>query len=79
MKRPTIAEVCEWVKKSWGDVRPEIIVKAFKKCGISNALDGTEDDALFEDSDFSSSDEDVPCFEDDEDFSGVEDDEEFSG
>ncbi|CAI9715563.1 transposable element with KRAB [Octopus vulgaris] len=57
----------------------EIIVKAFKKCGISNALDGTEDDALFEDSDFSSSDEDVPCFEDDEDFSGVEDDEEFSG
>ncbi|CAI9743515.1 Hypothetical predicted protein [Octopus vulgaris] len=78
MKRPTIAEVCEWVKKSWDGVRPEIIVKAFKKCGISNALDGTEDDALFEDSDFSSSN-DVPCFEDDEDFSGVEDDEEFSG
>ena len=25
----------------------EIIVKSFKKCGISNALDGTEDDALF--------------------------------
>lgn len=63
IKQPTIAQVCEWVKKSWDDVRPEIIVKSFKKCGISNALDGTEDDALFEVSDSSSSD-------DDEDFSG---------
>ena len=82
MKRPTIAQVGEWVKKSWDDVRPEIIVKSFKKCGISNALDGTEDDALFEVSDSSSrdeDDEDFSGFEDDEDFSGYEDDEDFSG
>ena len=45
--------VWQW-KKSWDGVNTEIIVKSLKKCGISNALDGTEDDALFEDSDDSS-------------------------
>jgi hypothetical protein len=29
-------------------------VKSFKKCGISNVLDGTEDDALFEGSEVQS-------------------------
>ena len=58
MKRPTIAQVCEWVKRSLDEIRPEIIVKSFKKCGISNALEGTRDDALFQDNDFSSSDKD---------------------
>jgi hypothetical protein len=37
-------------------VKEEIVVKSFKKCGISNALDGTEDDALFEDSESENSD-----------------------
>lgn len=50
MKRPTITQACEWVKTSWQSVKKEIVVKSFKKCGISNALDGTEDHALFEDS-----------------------------
>ena len=51
---------------------------SFEKCGISNAHDSTEDDALFDVSDSSSSDEndeDFSGFEDDEDFSGYEDDE----
>ena len=33
---------CEWVKKFWKNVRSEIMVKSFKKCGISNVIDGTE-------------------------------------
>ncbi|KAF7247657.1 Allantoicase [Varanus komodoensis] len=49
MKRPTITQVCEWVKTSWHSGKEEI-VQAFKKCGISNALDGTEDGVLYEDS-----------------------------
>jgi hypothetical protein len=44
MKRPTIMRVCDWVKTSWQSVKEEIVVKSFKKCCISNALDGTEDD-----------------------------------
>lgn len=35
-----------------------LIVRSSKKCGISNALDGTEDCALFEDSDKEISDDD---------------------
>ncbi|CAL4062438.1 unnamed protein product, partial [Meganyctiphanes norvegica] len=59
-KRPTIAQVCQWVKKSWDQVKEEIIIKSFKKCGISNALDGTEDDAIFEDNLMGESDVDDP-------------------
>jgi len=50
MKRPSISQVCEWVKNSWESVKHETIVKSFKKCGISDALDGIEDDVLFEES-----------------------------
>lgn len=56
MKRPTITQVCEWVKRSWDSVKKDIVVKSFKKCGISNALDGTEDDVLFDTSEEESDD-----------------------
>ena len=36
------------MKNSWQRVKSETIVKSFKKCGISNALDGSEDDILYE-------------------------------
>jgi len=39
------------VKNSWQQVKSETIVKSLKKCGISNALDGSEDDILYEESD----------------------------
>jgi hypothetical protein len=42
VKWPSISNVCEWVKNSW---------QSLKKCGISNALDGSEDDILYEESD----------------------------
>ena len=42
------------MKNSWQRVKSETIVKSFKKCGISNALDGSEDDILYEESDASS-------------------------
>jgi len=38
------------VKNSWQRVIRESIVKSLKKCGISNALDGNEDDILYEES-----------------------------
>ena len=46
-KRPSIAQVCEWVLKSWNDINTKVVVKSFKKCGISNAMDGTEDHLLY--------------------------------
>ena len=38
-------------KNSWQRVKSETIVKSFKKCGILNALDESEDDILYEESD----------------------------
>jgi hypothetical protein len=34
---------------TWQHISPEVIVKAFKMCCISNAVDGTDDDMLWND------------------------------
>jgi len=68
VKRPLISNVCEWVKNSWQWVKSETIVKSLKKCGITNALDGSEDDILYEKSDASS------LNDHEDDFSGSDDD-----
>ena len=67
-KRPSISNVCEWVKNPWQRVKRETIVKSLKKCSISSAPDGSEDGILYEESDTSgeSNHED--------DFSGNDDD-----
>jgi hypothetical protein len=75
-EKPTILKVCEWVKNLWDAVKTETVFKSFKKCGISNSLDSTEDNLLFEDSDDSDPDleelSSVSSSEDD-DFCGFED------
>ena len=68
VKWPSISNVCEWVKNSWQWVKSETIVKSFKKCGISNALDGSEDDILYEESDASTENNRA------DDFTGSDDD-----
>jgi len=68
VKQPSISNVCEWVKNSWQRVKSETIVKSFKKCGISNALDQSEDDILCEESDALSEKNH------EDDFSGSDDD-----
>jgi len=67
VKWPSISNVCEWVKNSWQRVKSETTVKSFKICGISKALDGREDDILYEESDASSENNH------EEDFSGRDD------
>jgi len=68
VKWPSTSNVCEWVKNSQQQVKSETIVKSLKKCGISNALDGSEDDILYEESDASSGNNH------EDDFSGSDDD-----
>ena len=68
MKRPSISYVWQWVKNSWQWFKSETIVKPLKKCGISNALDGSEGDVLYEESDASSENNH------EDDFSGSNDD-----
>jgi hypothetical protein len=38
-----------WIITAWQHISPELTVKGFKKCCISNAMDGT-DDLLLNDS-----------------------------
>jgi len=77
VKRPSISQVCQWVKTSWDAVEKGIVIKSFKKCGISNNLDGTEDEMLYEKcgSEGSSIDGDLAEFSgfEDNEFSGFED------
>lgn len=44
LRAPTVADLLGWIKAAWDGISPDIIRKSFKKCGITNALDGTEDD-----------------------------------
>jgi len=43
------SEVARWVSTAWKTITESIIIRSFKKCFISNVLDGTEDDILLED------------------------------
>jgi hypothetical protein len=38
-----------WVLAAWKAILESIIIRSFKKCCISNTLDGSEDDILWED------------------------------
>ena len=46
-KAPTRNLVLRWVNEAWREIPAEMVTKSFKTCGISNALDGTEDDELY--------------------------------
>ena len=37
------------MKAAWELIDTDMIIKSFKKCGISNSMDGEEDDLLYHD------------------------------
>lgn len=41
--------MCKFVIKAWNDTDAETVIKSFKKCGLSNSLDGMENDYLWQD------------------------------
>ena len=47
-KIPTRQNVLDCVSVAWDSIDPEIITSAFLRCGISNAVDGSEDDLIRE-------------------------------
>ncbi|XP_075207983.1 uncharacterized protein LOC142312884 [Anomaloglossus baeobatrachus] len=73
--RPTITQVCKWVKTSWQSIMSERVIRSFKKCGISNDLDGSEDNVRYEDSEES----DVNESEEESFLNAETSDEEFLG
>ncbi|CAM4576524.1 unnamed protein product [Caretta caretta] len=49
LMKPEISLVAQWLKDPWVSIPSEMIEKSFRKCCISNALDRSEDDAIFDD------------------------------
>jgi hypothetical protein len=47
--RTAPSEVAQWVSAAWKAIPESIIIRFFKKCCISNALDRSEDDILWKD------------------------------
>ena len=47
-RKPSYSTLAQWVKESWDEVDCLLIRKAFKCCGISVEIDGSEDDLVFD-------------------------------
>ena len=54
MRAASLPTVRSWVLDAWRSLPAEMVARSFKKCGISNSMDGTEDEILWEET------EDVP-------------------
>ena len=75
------------MKEDWDDISAEMVKKSFMKTGISNSMDGTEDNHMWQDSEESSSEEPEEIWDTDErlaqqeweDLFGESDDDEFEG
>ena len=48
-RAPSKEMVLRWIDRAWREIPVELITRSFMSCGISNALDGTEDDAVWDD------------------------------
>uniref|UniRef100_K7FJ66 HTH CENPB-type domain-containing protein n=1 Tax=Pelodiscus sinensis TaxID=13735 RepID=K7FJ66_PELSI len=47
MQTPMLQDVTQWIADVWLELDPVMIRKGFLKCSVSNAMDGSEDDALW--------------------------------
>lgn len=43
MKKPSVTLLCQWIIIALQHISPKVTVEAFKKCCVSNAVDGTDD------------------------------------
>ena len=46
MKPPSRVRVATWIKTAWARVSVDIIKKSFVVCGVSNAMDNSEDEQI---------------------------------
>ena len=47
-KKPSEELILSWIAGAWQDISEEMIESSFLKCGITNSLDGSEDDLVYE-------------------------------
>ena len=46
LKQPTRQDVINWVSQAWRSIKSELLSHAFLVSGISNSLDGSQDDLV---------------------------------
>ena len=46
MKISSRQNVIDWTSTAWDSIDADIIISSFLRCGISNAVDGSEDDKI---------------------------------
>jgi len=51
VKSASLSTMCEWVNESWKGLSVAMVSRSFKECSISNAIDGSKDDVLWDDDD----------------------------
>ena len=81
LKQPTRQDVIDWVSQAWSSIKKETLVHSFLVCGISNALDGSQDDLVSSDiPDVEGEEEksDGPFIDEEEDSSNIDGMESFS-
>ena len=47
-KKPSEELIRLWISEAWNEIPAEMITASFLKCGITNNLDGTEDDLVYD-------------------------------
>ena len=47
-RAPSRELVLTWINRAWNEIPRDLIEKSFKSCGIANAVDGSEDDAVWD-------------------------------
>ena len=58
-KKPSKELMCQWISKAWWEIPREMVARSFLNCGITNSLDGSEDDLVFDSSSDESFDNDL--------------------
>ena len=48
IQKVELDEICRWISAAWNDIPTEMIAKSFHKCCITNAMDGTEGEEIWE-------------------------------
>jgi len=67
--------VLRWIDQAWREIPVDLITRLFKSCGINNALDGTEDDAVWDEEEEEAEDAEEPIDNEFETDSEAEDNE----
>ena len=74
-RAPSKEIVLRWIDRAWREIPVDLITRSFKSYGINNALDGTEDDAVWDDEEEEAEDAEEPIDNEFETDSEGEDDE----